>query len=187
MAGQFLRAAGSVAVGSLPSATNGSSATPKPSLNTPQLKGGSSDSRAFPKSSRILKSRDFRKVYDEGTRMTSPSFAAFLLRTPKEHAGNGDRRELVSDQASGPRRPLPASEPPEPGGGPLFGFTTPRAIGKAVVRNRVRRRMREAVRLEQHLFAPGWSIVFNPRRTLADIPFEALRKEVAKVAARCKP
>jgi ribonuclease P protein component len=88
--------------------------------------------------------------------MTSPSFAAFCLRTSAET-------------------------------GPHFGFTTPRAIGKAVVRNRVRRRMREAVRLEQNLFAPGWSIVFNPRRSLADVPFESLRKEVAKVAARCKP
>jgi ribonuclease P protein component len=94
--------------------------------------------------------------------MTSPSFAAFLLKS--------------------------SSPPPlvaETGDGPHFGFTTPRAIGKAVLRNRVRRRMREAVRLEQHLFPLGWSIVFNPRRTLANVPFESLRKEVAKVAARC--
>lgn len=92
--------------------------------------------------------------------MTSPSFAAFLLHaTPAASAGDG----------------------------PHFGFTTPRALGKAVVRNRIRRRMREAVRLEQHLFAPGWSVVFNPRRVLAAVSFEALRKEVARVAARCKP
>ena len=90
--------------------------------------------------------------------MTSPSFAAFLLRIAPTGAGDG----------------------------PHFGFTTPRALGKAVVRNRVRRRMREAVRLEQHAFAPGWSIVFNPRRTAADVPFESLRKEVVRVAARCQ-
>ena len=156
MAAPCWPAAGSAAAGSSPSATNESCAAPKLSLNNPQKPEGSSNSRAFPKSSRILKSRDFRKVYDEGTRMTSPSFAAFCLRTSAEI-------------------------------GPHFGFTTPRAIGKAVVRNRVRRRMREAVRLEQNLFAPGWSIVFNPRRSLADVAFESLRKEVAKVAARCKP
>ena len=161
MAAPFWPAAGSAAAGSSPSATNVPSATPKLSPNNnPELTKSSSESRAFPKSSRILKPRDFRKVYDEGTRMTSPSFAAFLLRT------------------------TPAGST---GAGPHFGFTTPRALGKAVVRNRVRRRMREAVRLEQHLFAPGWSIVFNPRRTLAGVPFEALRKEVARVAARCKP
>ena len=158
MAAPFWPAAGSVAAGSLPSATNVSFATPKLSPKSPEIKG-SSENRAFPKSSRILKPRDFRKVYDEGTRMTSQSFAAFLLRT-------------TSAEAS-----------PEPS---HFGFTTPRALGKAVVRNRVRRRVREAVRLEQHLFGHGWSVVFNPRRTAADIPFEALRKEVARVAARCK-
>ena len=94
--------------------------------------------------------------------MTSPSFAAFILRASLPRTG------------------------PESGEPPHFGFTTPRALGKAVVRNRIRSRMREAVRLEQHLFAPGWSVVFNPRRTAAEVPFEALRKEVARVASRCK-
>ena len=155
MAAPFWPAAGSGDAGSSPLATNVSSATPKLSPNNPE-KQGSSETRAFPKSSRILKPRDFRKVYDEGTRMTSPSFAVFLLRT----------------------------SPPESGEPPHFGFTTPRALGKAVVRNRVRRRMREAVRLEQHLFAAGWSVVFNPRRTTADVPFEELRKEVARVARK---
>ena len=159
MAAPFWPAAASVAAGSSRSATNVSSATPKLSLNnSPEFKS-SSETRAFPKSSRILKPRDFRKVYDEGTRMTSPSFAAFLLRTSVAALGEA----------------------------PHFGFTTPRALGKAVVRNRVRRRMREAVRLEQHLFAPGWSIVFNPRRSTADISFETLRSEVARVAGKCKP
>ena len=160
MAAPFWLAAGSAGAGSSRLATNGSSATPKLSPNTFEPSQSSSETRAFPKSSRILKPRDFRKVYDEGTRMTSPSFAAFLLRA------------------------MPASSV---GDGPHFGFTTPRALGKAVVRNRIRRRMREAVRLEQHLFAPGWSVVFNPRRVLAAVSFEALRKEVARVAARCKP
>ena len=159
MAVQCWPAAANAAAGSLPSATNASSATPKLSPNKPENQS-SSETRAFPKSSRILKPRDFRKVYDEGTRMTSQSFAAFLLRTSPAGA------EVPS---------------------PHFGFTTPRALGKAVVRNRIRRRMREAVRLERHLFAPGWSVVFNPRRTTADIPFENLRKEVARVAAKCKP
>jgi len=163
MAAPFWPAAGSAAAGSSPSATNESSAAPKLSPNSPlqQQPVGSSKSRAFPKSSRILKPSDFRKVYDEGTRMTSPSFAAFMLRIP------------------------PAENEPAPG--THFGFTTPRALGKAVVRNRIRRRMREAVRVEQHRFAPGFSIVFNPRRTVLAVDFATLRQEVAKVAARCKP
>ena len=70
--------------------------------------------------------------------------------------------------------------------GPLFGFTTPRALGKAVVRNRLRRRVREAVRIERSAFGASWMVVFNPRRAAADAPFEELRREVAKVASRCK-
>jgi ribonuclease P protein component len=70
--------------------------------------------------------------------------------------------------------------------GPLFGFTTPRALGKAVARNRIRRRLREAVRLEQAAFGSNWMVVFNPRRACLEAAFEDLRREVAKVASRCK-
>ncbi len=111
---------------------------------------------SFPKSSRILKPSDYRKVYDEGKRMTCPYFAAFCF------------------------------SPPDFSAGPLFGFTTPRALGKAVVRNRLRRRLREAVRHEKAGFPASLMVVFNPRRAALDAPFEALRKEVAKVASRCK-
>lgn len=38
----------------------------------------------------------------------------------------------------------PTSSPPP--GGPVVGFVVPRAVGGAVVRNRVRRRLRELVR-----------------------------------------
>ena len=70
--------------------------------------------------------------------------------------------------------------------GPQFGFTTPKALGKAVVRNRIRRRMREAVRMERSTFGTHWMVVFNPRKALLDADFQVLRTEVAKVGARCK-
>ncbi|MEA3338227.1 MAG: ribonuclease P protein component [Chloroflexota bacterium] len=48
-----------------------------------------------------------------------------------------------------------------------FGFSVSKRVGKAVVRNRVRRRIREVVRLRQHQIAPGWDIVFIARSPIA--------------------
>ncbi len=107
----------------------------------------------FPKSVRLLRSSDFRKVYDHGTRYTCPLFAAFCLADPE-----GER---------------------------ALGFTTPKALGKAVKRNRIRRRVREAARLELASLNSGWSIVFNPRRKVLDCLFTDLQREVKRLFIRC--
>ena len=69
--------------------------------------------------------------------------------------------------------------------GPKIGFTLPRAIGKAVVRNRIRRRVREAVRFHLERLNPQWSIVFNPRRKALDAPLTELKKEVERLFLGC--
>jgi ribonuclease P protein component len=73
---------------------------------------------------------------------------------------------------------------PQPDG-PHIGFTTPRALGKAVARNRIRRRMREAVRQLLDRLSPEWSIVINPRRKAFDAPAPELLREVEKLFLRC--
>lgn len=115
--------------------------------------------RTFPKSSRILKNRDFRRVYDEGARFTTRLFAAFCLDTSDASRATGAR----------------------------IGFTVPRALGKAVKRNRIKRRMREAIRLELPLIGAQWDIVVNPRRSVLNAPFDEMRTEVRKLVYRCKP
>jgi ribonuclease P protein component len=65
------------------------------------------------------------------------------------------------------------------------GFTTPKALGKAVKRNRIRRRVREAARLELASLSTGWSIVFNPRRKVLDCIFTDLQREVKRLFIRC--
>ncbi|MBL8176992.1 MAG: ribonuclease P protein component [Bryobacterales bacterium] len=102
----------------------------------------------------MLKSSEFRRVYDNGTRYSGPLFTAFYLAN---------------------QEPL----------GPRVGFTTPRALGRAVRRNFMKRRLREAVRQQLPSIAPHWDIVINPRRALQDAPWQAVEKELRKLVARC--
>jgi ribonuclease P protein component len=69
-------------------------------------------------------------------------------------------------------------------GGPRIGFTTPRALGKAVIRNRIKRRMREAVRLELPLLSATADYIFHPRRLVLEVGFSQLRREVERIFRR---
>ena len=54
------------------------------------------------------------------------------------------------------------------------GITVSKKLGKAVIRNRVRRRIREAYRLNEERFLPGWDIVIVARGKAIDADFSAL-------------
>jgi len=54
-----------------------------------------------------------------------------------------------------------------------------------VVRNRIKRRVREAVRLHLDRLSPQWSIVINPRRKAFDAPVVELHREVQRLFLRC--
>ena len=54
------------------------------------------------------------------------------------------------------------------------GITVSKKLGHAVVRNRVRRRVREVYRLNEDRFAPGWDIVVVARSRAIGADFEKL-------------
>lgn len=58
------------------------------------------------------------------------------------------------------------------------GITTPARLGTAVLRNRVKRRLREAFRLNQSAIAAGWDIVLNPREAVAKVAFPTLVRDL---------
>jgi ribonuclease P protein component len=69
--------------------------------------------------------------------------------------------------------------------GPKTGFTTPRVLGKATRRNRMRRRLREIVRRRLNRLDPRWRIVWNLRRATLTATAEELRADVERVFERC--
>jgi len=110
----------------------------------------------FPKTAHLLRHADFQRVYKQGRRQFSGNMTVFYLRAAD--TGEAANRARV-------------------------GFTVPRALGGSVDRNRIRRRMREAVRHNLALLsdvAAAVDIVFNPKRAAIDAPLETLSQEVAR-------
>ncbi len=97
-------------------------------------------------------------VYDNGLRLSSPIFAAFCLSRTGADAAKGVR----------------------------LGLTVPRALGGAVVRNRIKRRLREAFRLHRAEFGPQWDIVLNPRRSAIDAPFSEIERALKRLIEKCR-
>ncbi len=116
------------------------------------MSGKNSDpSSKFPKSRRLLKHADFQRVYQTGRRQFTGNMTVFFLR-----------REVAST------------------GGPRIGLTVGKVLGGSVERNRIKRRMREAVRMSSSVCEGPVDIVFNPRKDVLVLPFAELASEVAR-------
>jgi ribonuclease P protein component len=62
-----------------------------------------------------------------------------------------------------------------------FGFSIKKALGGAVVRNRIRRRLREIVRCHRPEIPAGWDIVIHPKSTVARAEFAALTADLLRL------
>ncbi len=62
-----------------------------------------------------------------------------------------------------------------------FGFSIKKALGGAVVRNRMRRRLREMVRCHRQEISAGWDIVIHPKNSVAKAPLAALTQDLLRV------
>jgi ribonuclease P protein component len=65
-----------------------------------------------------------------------------------------------------------------------YGFSVTKKVGKAVQRNRLKRLLREIVRLQ--VLKPGWDIVFIARREAVAADFHQLERAVTKLLAQAQ-
>jgi ribonuclease P protein component len=119
---------------------------------------------AFPRSARLLRHADFERVYKQGRRHFSASMTVFYWPRPQAGA-------VVSKG--------PSAKPPV-APGLRIGFTVSRALGGAVQRNRMKRRLREAVRFTRPLAGPDADVVINPKKSLLTVDFSAVVNEVSR-------
>ncbi|MBM4466127.1 MAG: ribonuclease P protein component [Chloroflexi bacterium] len=65
-----------------------------------------------------------------------------------------------------------------------FGFSVSHWVGKAVVRNRAKRLMREATRLRQGDIEEGWDLVFIARHPIREANFKQVDQAVEQLLRR---
>ena len=108
---------------------------------------------------RLRKHADYQRVYKASRKQFAKQMSYFFtLRTPSEIAAD-------PDGATGAR----------------IGLTVGKVMGKAVDRNRIKRRMREAVRKNLPALTTPVDVILHPRRSVIDLEFTQLDREVATV------
>jgi ribonuclease P protein component len=65
-----------------------------------------------------------------------------------------------------------------------FGFSVSSRIGNAVNRNRIKRRLREAIRLRMDLIEPGWDLVFIARNPIRKADYREMDAACARLLRR---
>jgi len=114
----------------------------------------------FPRAARLLKHSDFERVYKQGRRHFSSHMTVFYLRQAEGASPQGTSR---------------------------VGFTVGRVLGGAVQRNRIRRRLREAVRQRRSVLmgadggdVVGVDVVINPKKSVLTVEFSVVLDEVGR-------
>ena len=108
---------------------------------------------------RLRKHADYQRVYKASRKQFAKQMSYFFTRRSAE--------EIAHD--------------PDGATGARVGLTVGKVMGKAVDRNRIKRRMREAVRKNLAALTTPVDVVLHPRRAVIYLEFAELDREVASV------
>jgi len=139
-----------------------SAEAPKRSVKRPAADAGGGFPRGVSRLGRLLKHSDFERVYKQGRRHFSSHMTVFYLRQAE------------------PEKDSPEGRLPDRGA--RVGFTVGKMLGGAVQRNRIKRRLREAVRLRRVVLrgAGAVDVVINPKKSVLTLEFSMVLDEVGK-------
>ncbi len=111
-----------------------------------------------PRDWRLHKHADYQRVYQASRKQFASLLTYFVAPQPAEH--------------SYPEQPYPA---------PRIGITAGKVLGKAVERNRIKRRMRAAITANLDALSSHVDVVLHPKRAVLTAEWTALRNEVRRI------
>ena len=121
------------------------------------------------KDASLRKHADYQRVYREGKRQSLPLMTYFFaVRKPQDEAAPGS--------TATPTRRHASEIPP----GSRVGLTAGKVLGNAIDRNRIKRRMRQAIRQAQVELTANVDVVLHPRRTVLEAEFSQIERDVLR-------
>jgi ribonuclease P protein component len=106
---------------------------------------------------RLQRHADYQRAYAGSRKRQSASMSWFMARQQTAYEGAA----------------LPT--------GPRAGLTAGKVLGKAHERNRIKRRMREALRRHVDMLPEGFDLILHPRRTVLTLEFGKLEAEIVRI------
>ena len=122
---------------------------------------------SIPREHRLRRHAEFEVVYRCGQRHFSPSLTAFYLLRSEAESTPAEVRKASGANSGGT-------------GEPRIGITVGRFLGKSIVRNRIKRRVRAAAVQNLGRLTRPLDVVINPKRVVLEIEFQKLCAEVAR-------
>ncbi len=117
---------------------------------------------------RLRRHADFQRAYAASRKRQSASMSWFLAL--QRETSPPKNSQVVRDTMSGPR----------------VGLTAGKVLGKAHERNRIKRRMREALRRHMDLLPEGVDLILHPRRAVLTMEFTKLEAEIVRILTQAR-